>query len=117
MSGWLAPMYGAGALEARNVEEYEAAARFAAECGRGEWVDRLLGMAEVEWDHEAYFRRKCETHWMRWILPLWALLPPREQIRADFVRFEATRDNLVAGGLEHGAPARRAIHASCSTVL
>ena len=32
--GWQAPMYGAGRLESRNVREYEAAARYAAACGR-----------------------------------------------------------------------------------
>ena len=55
LSGWLAPMAGAGKLESRNVREYEAAARLARACGRHEWIDCLLTMAEVEWDHEAYF--------------------------------------------------------------
>src|SRR5215475_3367071 len=30
VTGWLAPMYGAGRLESRNIREYEAAARYAA---------------------------------------------------------------------------------------
>ena len=29
VTGWLAPMYGAGRLESRNIREYETAARFA----------------------------------------------------------------------------------------
>jgi len=29
LSGWLAPMYGAGRLESRNIREYEMAARHA----------------------------------------------------------------------------------------
>src|SRR5687768_3545530 len=33
-SGWLAPMYGAGKLESRNILEYETAARYARDCGR-----------------------------------------------------------------------------------
>ena len=32
--GWLAPMYGAGRLESRNIREYETAARYARACGR-----------------------------------------------------------------------------------
>lgn len=51
LSGWLCPMYGAGKLESRNIREYEAAARHAWNYGRREWVDCLLTMAEVEWDH------------------------------------------------------------------
>jgi rubrerythrin len=55
VAGRFAPMYGAGRLESRNVREYEEAAQYARECGRGEFVDCLLTMAEVEWDHERYF--------------------------------------------------------------
>src|SRR5262245_24640127 len=50
VSGWLAPMYGAGKLESRNIKEYETAARLAWKCGRQEYVDCLLVMAEVEWE-------------------------------------------------------------------
>src|SRR5689334_21459023 len=39
VSGWLAPMYGAGRLESRNVGEYETAARYAVGCGRGDLVE------------------------------------------------------------------------------
>lgn len=49
--GWLAPMYGAGRLESRNIREYETAARYARDCGRIDLVECLLEMAEVEWDH------------------------------------------------------------------
>ena len=55
MGGWFAPMYGAGRLERRNIKEYEDAAVFAKACGRGDLIDCLLTMAEVEWDHEQYF--------------------------------------------------------------
>lgn len=48
-SGWLAPMYGAGRLERRNVKEYEDAADYAVASGHPELVDCLLTMAEVEW--------------------------------------------------------------------
>src|SRR5262249_15529765 len=33
LTGWLAPMYGAGKLESRNIKEYETAARYARDCG------------------------------------------------------------------------------------
>src|SRR4030088_990124 len=62
VTGWLAPMYGAGRLESRNIVEYETAARYARECGRSDLVDCLLEMAEVEWDHEHYFRARVQEH-------------------------------------------------------
>lgn len=81
LSPWFAPMYGAGKLESRNVREYEDAARFARGCGHDAFVDCLLTMAEVEWDHERYFRSKVEGHpWTRWF-QLWTAPPPRETIR------------------------------------
>jgi len=82
VSGWLLPMYGAGRLESRNIREYEAAARHATESGHPELVDCLLTMAEVEWDHEAYFRAKVLSH--RWAarIPMWPVPQPKETIRA-----------------------------------
>ena len=59
--GWFAPMYGAGRLERGNIVEYENAARDALACGRPEFVPCLLEMAEVEWEHELYFREKCQS--------------------------------------------------------
>jgi hypothetical protein len=77
IAGWFLPMYGAGRLESRNVGEYERAARLAACCDRADVIDGLLAMAEVEWDHEAYFRSRVERHYaLRW-LPLWPPLPSR----------------------------------------
>ena len=50
-------------VESRNIVEYETAARHALACGRGS--DRLLlTMAEVEWEHEKYFRSCVLRH--RW---------------------------------------------------
>jgi hypothetical protein len=86
VSGWLAPMYGAGRLASRNIREYEVAARLAWSCGRTEWVDCLLGMAEVEWEHERYFRSHVLTHRLGGRLPLWPLPPLKESIRAAFER-------------------------------
>lgn len=84
VSGWLAPMYGAGKLESRNVREYEAAARHAWAAGRRDWVDCLLTMAEVEWDHEAFFRGLVVTHVIGKRLPLWPIPPPKARIRSTF---------------------------------
>jgi rubrerythrin len=94
--GRLAPMYGAGRLESRNIREYEAAARHARDCGRDAWVDCLLAMAEVEWEHERYFREHVLGHPLGRRLPLWPASPPRASIRA---RFAAER--------RHDAPAPR----------
>jgi len=88
LSGWFAPMYGAGRLESHNIREYEEAARLARACGRHDLVDCLLGMAEVEWEHERYFRGKVAGHaWVRWF-PLWPPPPPKETIRGDTPRSE-----------------------------
>jgi rubrerythrin len=84
LSGWLIPMYGAGKLESRNVKEYEAAARYARSCGRDEWVDCLLTMAEVEWEHEAFFRANVLAHPLGRRLPIWPAPAPKEHIRASF---------------------------------
>lgn len=53
LGGRFGPMYGAARLERRNLDEYVRAAELAEEAGRGEWVDDLLSMAEVEREHEA----------------------------------------------------------------
>jgi len=84
--GWLAPMYGAGRLESRNIREYETAARHARDCDRADLIDCLLEMAEVEWDHEFYFRSRVREHLLgRW-LPLWRQPPPKETIRISLER-------------------------------
>jgi hypothetical protein len=82
--GWLAPMYGAGRLESRNIIEYEVAARYAHECGREDFIDCLLTMAEVEWEHENYFRSRVLLHWLGRRLTLWPLPLPKESIRQSF---------------------------------
>ncbi len=81
LSGWFAPMYGAGRLESHNVREYEEAARFAAESGHDEFVDCLLAMAEVEWEHERYFREKVLTHGLSRLVPMWPAPAPKAAIR------------------------------------
>lgn len=100
VSGWLLPMYAAGRLESRNIREYEAAARYAAASDHFEFVDCLLAMAEVEWDHEKYFRSCVLRH--RWAphLQLWLAPPPREEIRMSFDR------EVSAGVSLQGEPGR-----------
>ena len=86
LMGWFAPMYGAGRLESRNIREYETAARYARDCGHEEFTDCLLTMAEVEWEHEYYFRSRVLLHFFGRRLTLWAAPPPKEMIRESFVR-------------------------------
>jgi rubrerythrin len=93
VSGWLAPMYGAGKLESRNIREYEDAARFARDCGREDLIDCLLTMAEVEWEHEAFFRGRVLSHPRGARMSIWPQPPPKERIRESFAE-------------EHAAPAR-----------
>jgi rubrerythrin len=83
-TGWFAPMYGAGRLESRNIREYETAARYARAAGHDEFVDCLLTMAEVEWEHEKYFRSCVLLHTFGRRLSLWPEPPPRETIRKSF---------------------------------
>lgn len=102
-TGWLAPMYGAGRLESRNIREYETAARFARECGREEFIDCLMAMAETEWEHEKYFRSRVLIH--RWAnrLPIWPEPPAKDSIRSSFAE-EAVNPKedvpMLSGSLE-----------------
>jgi len=100
LAGWLAPMYGAGKLERRNITEYETAARLAARAGWPEFVDCLLAMAEVEWDHERYFRSCVERHRLAPWVPLWPAPPPRREIRDSFSR---AMNHELAPGCPHEA--------------
>ena len=84
VSGWLAPMYGAGKLESKNIVEYETAARYARDCGRTEFVDCLLTMAEVEWEHERFFRMCVISDRFGKRLSIWPEPPPKENIRLLF---------------------------------
>lgn len=95
IGGWYVPMYGAGRLESHNAKEYEDAADLAFASGHPGFVACLLEMAEVEWDHEAYFRAKVEGHWLRRVIRVWPAIPPREEIRRGFAR-----RNPTAGAVE-----------------
>ena len=74
-------MYGAGKLESRNIREYESAARFALACGEPEYIDCLLTMAEVEWEHEQYFRARVLSHPWHRVFKVWPAPPPKASIR------------------------------------
>lgn len=96
--GWLAPMYGAGRLESRNIVEYETAARYAQDAGHEEFVECLLNMAEVEWEHENYFRSRVLVHRLGRRLPIWPEPPPKDQIRTSFAdRYDRALQTAVAG--------------------
>jgi hypothetical protein len=84
LGGWLVPMFGAGKLESKNIREYEMAARHAKTYGRFDLVDCLLTMAEVEWEHERYFRSRVLSHPWSSRLPLWPEPLPKETIRTRF---------------------------------
>ncbi|HSB29126.1 MAG TPA: hypothetical protein VLE19_14770 [Pyrinomonadaceae bacterium] len=82
---WFVPMYGAGKLESGNIVEYETAARYARDCGRSDLIDCLLTMAEVEWEHERYFREKVkQSRWLK-LFGLWPQPPAKEMIRTSFL--------------------------------
>ena len=87
IGGWFLPMYGEGRLERRNIVEYENAARAAVLSGHPEFVDDLLDMAEVEWEHERFFRLAAGSHPLWRFFPKWSATPPREEIRRSFAGF------------------------------
>lgn len=81
IGGWFIPMYGAGKLERSNIKEYEDAAVHAHDAGLDHMIDCLLTMAEVEWEHEKFFREQILGHWMLRFFPLWNAPPAKETIR------------------------------------
>ncbi|HKC60534.1 MAG TPA: hypothetical protein VKB92_10650 [Myxococcales bacterium] len=87
VGGWFFPMYGAGRLESQNIREYEHAARLAAVAGCDPLIEELLVMAEVEWDHERFFREKASSHPFWRVVPHWQVPAPRSSIRDDFTAF------------------------------
>jgi rubrerythrin len=87
VGGWFAPMYGAGWIERVNIREYERAARLAARCGLPAFADVLLDQAEVEWEHERYFRLKAAGHPLARWLEVWPAPAPKGAIRASFAEF------------------------------
>jgi rubrerythrin len=62
--GWFLPMYFAGRLESNNTAEYEDAAAHADALGFDDFRRELLVMAEVEREHEIFFRSMVEHHRM-----------------------------------------------------
>ncbi len=96
VSGWFAPMYGAGRLESRNIVEYETAARYARDCGRADLIECLLTMAEVEWEHERYFRSRVLVHSWSKRIPIWPEPLPKENIRQSF-EIEANGRRALVG--------------------
>ena len=95
VGGWFFPMYGAGRLESQNIREYEAAARLALVAELRHFVDPLLDMAEVEWDHERYFRSMASSHPGWRLVPKWPAPAPRDAIRGSFVAFERSAERPV----------------------
>ena len=75
VGGWYIPMYGAGRIERVNIREYEEAAALAFQSGLPDWGHELLAMAVVEWDHERFFRRHVESHWLARFFPPWPAPP------------------------------------------
>jgi len=94
IGGWFIPMYGAGKLESQNTGEYEEAAQYAVQSGNLELLDDLLTMAEVEWDHEKYFRDKCRSHFLYNWFPTWKTSRARESIRQAFAHLRYPKGQL-----------------------
>ena len=96
VGGWFMPMYGAGWLERRNIVEYELLAREALQCGRSSFAADLLAMAEVEWEHELYFRSKAGSHLFSRVFRTWSPPPPKASIRQGFDDFARQVDDLAS---------------------
>lgn len=86
IGGWYLPMYGAGRLEAGNIQEYAHAAELAAACGQGAMIPDLRHMSDVEAEHERFFRTKVESHWLRHVVRIWPRPPLSEVVpQADLI--------------------------------
>lgn len=79
--GWYMSMFGAGKLEQVNIIEYEVVAISAQAHGESRFIDDLINMAEVEWDHEFYFRSKAMTSKWSCYIKIWNAPPPRHSTR------------------------------------
>jgi len=95
IGGWFIPMYGAGRLESWNIAEYEHAAALAREAGYVHMIDCLLTMAEVEWEHERFFREQIARHWMLRMFHVWQPPPPKATIRSQYPEIQ-TPDRVAA---------------------
>jgi len=95
VGGWFLPMYGAARLESQNIKEYELAARLSHAAGLSHFVESFLEMAEVEWDHENYFRRKAMQVRLWRLMPKWPIPGPRSQIRSSFEQFRRAGTSAV----------------------
>ena len=60
--GWFLPMYFAGRLEGRNVQEYEEAALHAAALELNQFEGELRIMQSVEREHELFFLKAITGH-------------------------------------------------------
>ncbi len=69
--GWFMAMYFAGRIESNNVKEYEDAALYAGESGLDEIKLDLLKMADVEREHELFFKNTISKHYF---LPIFRAL-------------------------------------------
>ncbi len=87
---WFIPMYGAGVLESKNINEYEVLARLAYLDGQQELVPLFLSFAEKEWDHEFYFRQKVLKHQLSKYVSLWPGPPERHLFQQTFNEFKKT---------------------------
>ena len=50
-------------------------------------LDELLFQAEVEWEHESYFRLKAASHPIARLLKVWPAPAPKADIRASYAEF------------------------------
>jgi hypothetical protein len=91
VGGWYVPMYGAALLESKNIGEYEDAAQLAWLADRKSYVNELLCLGEVEWDHELWLRERCMTRWLWRVSYRWPPPAPRETIRERFAAFVSTQ--------------------------
>jgi hypothetical protein len=87
VGGYFLPMYGAARLENQNIGEYERAARLAVCAGQMPMADELLQLAEVEWDHELFFRTCASKHVLWRVMSRWPAPPERASIRERFAAF------------------------------
>lgn len=96
-------MYGAALLETKNVKEYDDAAGHAAACGRDDFVPCLKTMADVELEHERYFKTKVREHRLGRHLPLPRCTRGAAALHADAAGSNKLNPDGVAGDAAESA--------------
>ena len=81
VGGWFMPMYGAGWIERRNIEEYDPAAAWPGYAAPRRTSTTCWIWARSSGTTSSYFRLKAASHRLARVLPIWRAPGARGAIR------------------------------------